>query len=203
MTVPPPLPSWATPKTVGGAPAPDSPLDRQYAAFVGARWPLYRRKFAPFFADQRFQPTWNWAAALTLPFGALWFLYRKLYLPFVFFAMVPGILFGFLWGDQFPLRQVPNPIDAEAPAISILTPDAALVLMGVLLSSAILSGGTANFLLFRRATAAIRVVAPRAPDAEGALTLLRRIGGTSWRAVLIGVSVLIFLNLLSGQAGAP
>jgi hypothetical protein len=200
VTVPPQLPSWANPQTPGGPPAPDSPLDRQYAAFIGARWPVYRRKFAPFFADARFQPTWNWPAALTLPFGALWFLYRKLYLPFVFFVMAPGILFGLMWGDQLPLRQVPNPMDPSASPLSILTPDAALVLLGSLMSLGILAGGTANFLLFRRASAAIRVVAPRAPDAEGGLALLRRIGGTSWRAVLIGFSVLLFFQLLGGRA---
>ncbi|MGZ8379115.1 MAG: hypothetical protein ACXW05_13095 [Gemmatirosa sp.] len=202
MTVPPQLPAWASPKTAGGPPAPDSPLDRQFAAFVGARWPVYRRKFAPFFADARFQPTWNWAAALTMPFGALWFLYRKLYLPFVFFMMAPGVVFGLLWGDQLSMRQVPNPFDPKAPPISILSQDAGLLLFGVLLSLGILAGGTANFLLFRRATAAIRVIAPRAPDAEGGLALLRRIGGTSWRAVLIGFSVLLFLQLLGARAGA-
>lgn len=200
MTVPPPLPSWASPKTVGGPPAPDSPLDRQYAAFVGARWPVYRRKFAPFFADQRFQPTWNWAAALFSPF---WYLYRKLYLPFVFFAMVPGIVFGMLWGDQSPMRQLPNPARPDGPPLAALTEDAALVMLGVVLSAAVLSGGTANYLLFRRASAAIRVVAPRAPDPEGGLTLLRRIGGTSWRSVVIGLAVLLFLQLLGGRAGAP
>lgn len=202
MTAPPQLPSWATPKADGGPPAPDSPLDRQFAAFVGPRWPAYRRKFAPFFADARFQPTWNWAAALTVPFFALWFLYRKLYLPFVFFAMAPGIVFGMLWGDQLPVRQVPNPLDASAPPLAVLTPDAALLLFGVLLSSAILAGGTANFLLFRRATAAIRVVAPRASDADAGLALLQRLGGVSWRAVLIGFGVLLLLQALTRGATA-
>jgi hypothetical protein len=69
-------------------PAPDSPLDRQYAAFVGPRWATYRRKFAPFFEDARFQPTWNWAAALCTLFGPLWFLYRKLYVPAIAFWML-------------------------------------------------------------------------------------------------------------------
>ena len=202
MTVPPPLPSWATPKTAGGPPAPDSPLDRQYGAFVGSRWPAYRRKFAPFFADARFQPTWNWAAALSVPVGALWFLYRKLYLPFVFFTMAPGFVFRMLWEGDLPMREVPNPLDPKGPPLPILTRDAALVMLGVVLSAAVLAGGTANFLLFRRASAAIRVVAPRAPDAEGALALLRRIGGTSWRAVLIGFAVLMFLQLLGGRAAS-
>ncbi len=202
MTVPPSLPSWATPKQSGGPPAPDSPLDRQFAAFVGPRWPTYRRKFAPFFGDARFQPTWNWAAALSIPVGGLWFLYRKLYLPFVFFTMAPSLLFGLLWEGDLPLRQVPNPVDPSGPRLPMLTPDAALVMAGVLLSLAVLAGGTANFLLFRRASAAIRVVAPRALDAEGTIGLLRRIGGTSWRAVLVGVSALLLIQLLGSQAAS-
>jgi hypothetical protein len=200
VTSPPPLPSWATPKAVAGPPAPDSPLDRQFAAFVGPRWPVYRRKFLPFFADPRFQPTWNWSAALTVPLFASWFLYRKLYLPFVFFMMAPGLGFSLLWGDQLPLREVPNPFDPAGPPLSLFTPDALLVMAGVLLSVAILAGGTANFLLFRRATAAMRVIGPRALDADGTLALLRRVGGTSWRAVGIGVSLLLLLQLASAMS---
>ena len=200
MTSPPPLPSWATPKAVAGPPAPDSPLDRQFAAFVGPRWPVYRRKFLPFFADPRFQPTWNWSAALTVPFFASWFLYRKLYLPFVFFMMAPGLGFSLLWGDQLPVRQVPNPIDPAGRPLSLLTPDALLVMVGVIISVAILAGGTANFLLFRRATAAMRVIAPRAPDTYGALALLRQVGGTSWRAVGIGVALLLLVQVMSALA---
>lgn len=221
MTSPPPLPSWATPKAVAGPPAPDSPLDRQFAAFVGPRWPRYRRKFTPFFADTRFQPTWNWAAALTLPLFAVWFLYRKLYLPFVFFALAPGLVFGLLWGDQSPLigttpaapatATAPVAAPSTAPPAPVvpttaspfpdLTPDAKLVAFGVILSMAILAGGSANFLLYRRATAAIRVVTPRTPDAESSIALLQRIGGTSWRAVTIGVAVMLLLELL--RLGLP
>ena len=197
MTSPPQLPSWATPKAVAGPPAPDSPLDRQFAAFVGPRWPVYRRKFATFFVEPRFQPTWNWAAALLSPF---WFLYRKLYLPFLFFAMMPGLAFSLLWGDASPTRQLPDPRTPSGPPLTAITEDALLVMMGVVISSAILAGGTANFLLFRRARAAIRVIAPQAPDAEGALALLGRIGGTSWRAVGIGLVVVLLLQLVNRGA---
>ena len=203
MTVPPSLPTWATPKPAAGPPAPDSPLDRQFGAFIGPRWPRYRRKFTPFFTEPRFQPTWNWAAALTIPLFGLWFLYRKLYLPFVFFTMAPGVVFGLLWGsDEVPMRQVPNPLDPSSPPLQVPTQDASILAFGVVLSLAILAGGTANYLLFRRATAAIRVVAPRSPDPEGAVALLRRIGGTSWRAVLIGLAVMILLQLMSARGAA-
>jgi len=46
------------------------------------------------------------------------------------------------------------------------------------------------------------VVAPRSPDPEGAVALLRRIGGTSWRAVLIGLAVMILLQLMSARGAA-
>lgn len=196
MTSPPPLPSWATPKAVAGPPAPDSPLDRQFAAFVGPRWPRYRRKFVPFFAEARFQPTWNWSAALTLPVFAVWFLYRKLYLPFVFFALAPGLVFGMLWGDQSAFRTPAAGTPEAATGLPDLTPDAKLVAFGVLLSMMILAGGTANYLLYRRATAAIRVVTPRAPDQDSGIALLQRIGGTSWRAVTVGIAVMLLLELM-------
>ena len=200
MTTP-PLPSWAIQKAPAGPPAPDSPLDRQLAAFIGPRWPTYRRKFGPFYAEPTFQPTWNWAAALLAPFG-FWFLYRKLYLPFILFNLTPGLAFRVLWGDESPLRTVPNPFSPNAPPLVTLTPDAALVMFGIILSTVILAGGTANFLLFRRAMTAIRVVAPAGRDAEGGLLLLRRVGGVSWRAVLVGFAVLLFIQLLSAGSAA-
>jgi hypothetical protein len=194
MTTP-PLPPWAT-RQAAGPPAPGSPPDQLLAAFIGPRWPTYRHKFTPFFEDARFVPTWNWAAALLSP---AWFLYRKLYVPFVFFAVAPTVAIGMLFGGELPTQRVPSPLPGggQVPA---LPADVTLVVLGVFVSTAILAGGTANFLLFRRATAAIRVVAPRSPDPEGAVALLRRIGGTSWRAVLIGLAVMILLQLMSGRA---
>ncbi len=191
----PPLPPWAN-KPTPGPPAPGSPTDQLLEAFVGPRWPTYRRKFAPFFEDPRFTPTWNWAAALLSP-G--WFLYRKLYVPFVFFAVAPSVAFTLLLGGELPTRQVPNPIGGGQ--VTTLTEGASLVALGVVLSSAILAGGTANFLLFRRAMAALRVIGARTqrqPDA--ALAILRQVGGTSWRAVGFGMLLMFVLRLLSAAA---
>lgn len=195
-TPPPPLPAWAT-KAKPGAPEPGSPADLQLGAFIGPRWQTYRRKFRPFFEDGRFTPTWNWAAALLVP-G--WFLYRKLYLPFVLFSMLPSFGFALLWrSGEMPFRQVPNPITGVG-TVDALTEQGQIVMLAVVLSTAILAGGTANFLLFRRATAAMRVVGARVPSGDAALALLRKVGGTSWVAVGIGVLVLFCFRLAAGSA---
>ena len=192
MTGPtPPGAPWA--RAQGGPPAPGSPLDEQLAAFVGPRWNVYRRKFAPFFDDARFQPTWNWAAALLSP-G--WFLYRKLYVPFVFFAFVPTVAFGLLWGDRPPAQPLPTP---GAPIPEELR-DAMVLMLGVYLSTSILAGGTANFLLFRRATAALALLAPREADQGARLAVLRRVGGVSWASVAVGIGVLLVLQAVLGAA---
>jgi hypothetical protein len=203
VTTPPPTsqtPAWSRPR--GGPPEPGSALDEQFAAFIGPRWERYRGKFAPFYDDARFQPTWNWAAALTAPFGAAWFLYRKLYVPFVFFVIVPGIAFGLLWGGDIPFETVPNPLDPAAPPVNLPTPEARLVLLGVTLSALILAGGTANYLLYRRAAAAIHLIAPRAPEPTTRLMLLRRVGGVSWVSVAVGIVMILLLQFLAAGAGS-
>lgn len=195
MTTP-PLPSWAT-RQQPGAPAPGSPGDQQLSAFIGPRWSTYRRKFRPFFEDARFTPTWNWAAALLSP---AWFLYRKLYLPFAAFAILPGFAFALLWrSGELPVQQVASPLGRGT--VDTLTPDATLLAAGVLVSVSILAGGTANFLLFRRAVAAVRVASARAPGADAALTFLRNVGGTSWAAVGIGL-LAMFLFRVAAVAGS-
>ena len=192
MSVP-PLPSWAS-RPTRGAPAPGSPTEQQLAAFIGPRWGTYRRKFQPFFEDPTFVPTWNWAAALSAPLP-LWFLYRKLYVPFVFFLVAPTVAFGLLWGStEVPTQTVPSPIAGMAP-VTTFAAEPTLLLLGIVVSLAILAGGTANFLLFRRAQAAIRVVVPRSPSADAALPLLGRVGGVSWRAVGVGVLVMVLLRV--------
>ena len=188
MTVPPSLPTWATPKPAAGPPAPDSPLDRQFGAFIGPRWPRYRRKFTPFFTEPRFQPTWNWAAALTIPLFGLWFLYRKLYLPAIAFWMLPSIALSLLWrGGPVTMQDI------------LGNPDLQLLISGVQLSTVILAGGTANFLLFRRAQAAIRLVQARGASEEQAKTLLARVGRVNALAVLGGlVLMLLMVGLYQG-----
>ena len=173
-------------------PAPDSPLDRQYATFVGSRWPTYRRKFLPFFEDPRFQPTWNWSAALFSPF---WFLYRKLYVPFVFFWLAPGLVFALLWRGEPPQAR-------DLATDTGLAQDARILLLGVQLSAMILAGGTANFLLFRRAQAAIRLLGSLpANGGQDATRVLARVGGTNRVAVIV-VLALLFLAAATVRQGA-
>ena len=143
-------------------------------------------------------PTWNWAAALLSP---MWFLYRKLYVPFVFFLLAPTVVFGLLWGTaDVPTQTVPSPIPG-APPFTAFGPDATLLICGIVLSLSILAGGTANFLLFRRAQAAIRVVVPRSPSVDAALPLLGRVGGVSWRAVGLGVLAMLLLQVVRQLTG--
>ena len=146
-------------------------------------------------------PTWNWAAALLFPLLPVWFLYRKLYVPFVFFLLAPTVAFGLLWGSaDVPTQVMPNPI-AGGPPLTALAPEPTLLIGGILISLSILAGGTANFLLFRRAQAAIRVVVPRSPNADAALPVLGRVGGVSWRAVGLGVLAMLLMQVVRQLAG--
>jgi hypothetical protein len=164
-------------------PAPDSPADRLWAAFIGPQWRTYRRKFTPFFEDGRFTPTWNWPAAL---FAPIWFLYRKLYLPFVFFWLAPSLVFRLMWrGDA---ATVPSTVTARPGAP---LDDAALTLIGAQLAVMFLAGGTANYLLYRRGHAAVRLLAERGAPAEQALPLLGRVGGTNRVAVAVVLALLL------------
>jgi hypothetical protein len=77
---------------------------------------------------------------------------------------------------------------------------------GVQLSTMILAGGTANFLLFRRAQAALRVVTARAGGGDAAIALLARVGRVNRGGVLIVVAfiaVMIAMSQLGVVAPAP
>ena len=95
-------------------------------------------------------------------------------------------------------------LDREGIAYEVVDierePDAALVVLGVLVSTMILAGGTANFLLYRRAAAAMRVVGARAPGGDANLAILRKVGGTSWRAVGVGLLVTVLLRAIAASA---
>lgn len=188
-----PLPPWAQ-EPVSAVPSPGSPLDRQFAAFIGPRWPKYRAKFRPFFEDERFQPTWNWSAALAVailgPLGGLWFAYRRLVLPAVLFLLLPTFALFFLWnGDPVTPQEILNGSTETAKDFQIIA-------AGVQLSTTVLAGGTANFLVFRRARAAIRLATRRGLDERQAESLLRTLGRPSWVAVGVMLVLLVLLNQL-------
>lgn len=187
----PQLPKWAQPKPKGGAPAPGSALDQQYETFIGPNWETYRRKFTPFFEEPRFQPTWNWSAAL---FSPMWFLYRKLYLPFVFFWLAPGFVFSRLWKGAPPAA-------ADIQANPELVRDFRLVLLGVQVAAMVLAGGTANYLLFRRARAALTLAEQRAPDMDTLELILTRLGGVNRTGILIVLAMMLVAGVVMSTSG--
>lgn len=177
----PDLPRWAQRPSGGGAVL----SDERMATYFGAKWEqVYRRKLAPFLEDPAFVPTWNWSAALALP---VWFLYRKLYLPFAIFFLVPNLVFRLLTRSDTALTM-------EA----LRKPENEWLLMmnlAVHLSSAIAAGGTANWLLFRRARAASHFVSAQQLPANEELGLLRRMGGVNRLATALFVSLSLVIVL--------
>lgn len=171
----PQLPSWARRKS------PSDPLtDEKLAAFIGPRAETYQRKFAQFREDPSFVPTWNWSAAL---FQSAWFLYRKLYLAAFSFMLVPGIVFRLLTGSetQMTFSELQKPENQGL----------ALMQFAVGLSSIIASGGIGNWLLFRRARAAVALATMQAMPESEALPWLSRVGSTNRLGVALAVSVFI------------
>ncbi len=162
----------------------EQPSDAEMAAFIGPKWEkVYRRKMAPFVEDASFVPTWNWSAALAFP--PAWFLYRKLYLPFAFFFLMPGIAFRVLTGTDKPLTMAAM----QQPENEWLLVMNAAVFVSTMLAS----GGTANWLLYRRARAANQlVIQQRVPPAE-AERWLRRVGGVNRLATSLFVALSLML----------
>jgi hypothetical protein len=159
----PELPRWAT-RATNNAPMRDTRL----AAFIGPRWEkTYRAKLARFVDDPAFTPTWNWAAALGAPW---WFLYRKLYLAFLVFTLLPSVALPYLTGSDKPITPTVDTPEGRTMA---------MMMVAVVFSTVIAAGGTANWLLFRRARAATTVVSMQQLPDDASLSLLRRIGGVN------------------------
>jgi hypothetical protein len=176
------LPNWAQKQNQQRSL--EQPSEADMEAFIGPKWDkVYRRKMAPFFEEASFVPTWNWSAAIAFP--PAWFLYRKLYLPFAFFFLLPGIAFRLLTGTDKPLTMA-----------AMQLPENEWLLMmnaAVFVSTMLASGGTANWFLYRRARAANRlVVQQQLPRAEEEL-LLRRVGGVNTLATSLFVALSMML----------
>lgn len=181
--VPPPhaeLPRWARP-----SPTAQLLSEERLAAYFGAKWDrVYRRKLTPFLEDPAFTPTWNWSAALASP---AWFLYRKLYLPFSVFFLVPGFVFRWLTGSDTPQT-----------ATELMKPEnewLLLMSMAVYVSSMLAAGGTANWFLFRRVRAASRFVSLQELPSGEELALMRRMGGVNRLATALFVSLMVIMSL--------
>ena len=165
-------------------------FERRLAAFVGPRWEKsYRRKLRPFLSDTSFQPTWNWSAGLATPF---WFLYRKMYWWFLVFFLGPQLVINWM----VPGFSEPTPAELLLPE----NEQAQLVLFAVQAAVHLAAGGAGNWLLFRRASTAIRVVAAQPMSTPDALHLLQRVGGVS-RGLTFGlVAVMVVLSLSAAMA---
>jgi len=181
----PELPAWAKRRAPGGQ-LPDGDL----ALFIGRKWEgTYRRKFAPFLEDSSFVPTWNWSAALATPF---WFLYRKLYLVFFAFFMLPGLAFRWLTGSE-TLLTMQNVQQPENQSLLLMN-------VAVYLSSVIAAGGTANWFLYRRARAATRLVSMQQLPRSEATSLLQRIGGVNRGGTILFVTLSLVLGIAQAFA---
>ena len=169
----------------------EQPSDAEMEAFIGPKWEkVYRRKLAPFLDDASFVPTWNWSAAIAFP--PAWFLYRKLYLPFAFFFMMPGIALRLLTGTDKPLTMA-----------AMQLPENEWLLMmnaAVFVSTMLASGGTANWFLYRRARAANRLVIQQQLPAVEARLLLQRVGGVNKLAtgLFVALSAMLAAATIGG-----
>ncbi len=174
------------------APVVESEFERRVGLFIGPRWEKsYRRKFRPFFEDASFVPTWNWAAAFGTEY---WFLYRKMYLWFAMFFFLPTVVVQWLWGDAVSFEAITDPANERLR----------LIVLSVQASTRIAAGGIANWLLFRRASTAVRVVSAQPMGEAESLDFLRRLGGTNRTFTLLLVAVLLVMALLQFiAAGVP
>ena len=171
----PQLPAWARQKV-----ATAGMTGERFAAFIGPRAAVYERKFAPFAEDPSFVPTWNWSAAL---FQSAWFRYRKLYLSAFGFMILPGLAFRLLTGSdtQMTMSELQKPENQGL----------AMMQLGIGISSIIAAGGLGNWLLFRRARAALRLADMQAlPEAE-TMPWLTRVGGINRIGVALAVAVFL------------
>ncbi len=176
------LPRWAQKQNLQRSL--EQPSEVEMEAFIGPKWEkVYRRKMAPFFEEASFVPTWNWSAAIAFP--PAWFLYRKLYLPFAFFFLMPGIAFRLLTGTDKPLTMA-----------AMQLPENEWLLMmnaAVFVSTMLASGGTANWFLYRRARAANRLVIQQQLPPGESQRLLRRVGGVNKTATALFVALSMML----------
>ncbi|MBP6773968.1 MAG: DUF2628 domain-containing protein [Gemmatimonadaceae bacterium] len=187
---------------VNGAPDPQLPAwfkrqsskadpltDERLAAFLGPQWETYRRKFTPFREDPSFVPTWNWSAAF---FVSAWFLYRKLYLAAFGFMLLPGMIFRMLTGSDtnLTLTELQKP---ENQGLLIMQ-------LAVGISSAIAAGGIANWLLFRRAQAAVRLSAMQEMPESETIPWLTRVGGINRLGVALAVMVFLVTSYAAVRA---
>jgi len=186
----PELPQWARRPSSNGALLSEERL----AAYFGRKWEtVYRRKLAPFMEDPAFMPTWNWSAALVSLFSPVWFLYRKLYLPFALFFLVEPLAVDLLLGDAVIPRTLAEMSRPENQGILQL-------MFAVKISVVVAAGGTANWLLFRRARAAAHFARVQSLPTDEELVIMQRMGGVNRlaTALFVALSMVGGLSMLRG-----
>lgn len=159
---------YAAPASTAGQSALHAPADnldqaqRDYADFVGPKYPVYLRKWG---MAARGQPasSWNWASFL---FGVLWMAYRRMY----------GV--AALWTGALILSSVVEEQLAVSAAVSAV----------ITLGASVAAGVVGNHLYLRHAHRQIAQAKARHPNGGQALRddLVER-GGTRWSAVLIAM----------------
>lgn len=144
-----------------------------YAAFVGPRFAVYRRKWR---LDRAVQDAngWNWAAFL---FGAFWMLYRRMY------AAAAGwiaVLTALAFLETF--------LDASSGVSSAIT-----------LGSSAAAGALGNHLyLWHTERNIAQARASRPADTAALHADLAARGGTRWLAVILGL--VAYIGVLGGLA---
>jgi hypothetical protein len=169
-------------------------FEERLAVFIGPRWESsYQHKLRPFLEDASFVPSWNWPAALATLMVPVWFVYRKMYWWFLVFAVFPGLVLGWLLPDIAALgpRELLEPENEQA----------LLVFLGVKLSTMLAAGGVANWLLFRRASTAIRLVSMQPIPGTDDMQVLRRVGGVSRGMTAVILVLALMLALQSAAVG--
>ncbi len=149
---------------------PVAPGQQAYAAFVGANFPVYRRKWRlDLTADGAAASTnaWNWPAFL---FGAFWMLYRRMY------------AVAAMWIGALTVLSILETLIDVSDSVSLV----------ITLGASIAAGSVGNHLYLRHTQRMIALAEARHPgDAPAQHAALAGLGGTRWSAVLVGMAIYI------------
>lgn len=183
----PELPRWAT-----KSPRATTPFsEARMAAYIGPRWEsTYRRKLSVFFEDPAFTVTWNWAAFFV---GPMWFLYRKLFLAFAMFFVASQFLGAYLLTG----------VSADQMGAALLNPEnrnVLIILLGIQFTLRLAAGGTANWLLFRRARFKSIVATLQQLPEDVVISRLERLGGVNLLPVALIALVIFALSIAAVAA---
>ena len=160
-------------------PAPPSPLTEQdlWRGFIGPNADRYLETFKKFStpAGPRFAFTWHWPAFIFEPF--LWFLYRKMYVYAMIYAIGPVIAF-------------------------YLTQDLSADIVWRLMA-----GVSANYIYFWHVKEQVDTIKnQRLPDTEDRRRILGELGGVQPYVVWVGVGLLVLkvaMVITIFKEGAP